>query len=303
MRKDLFLHNLKKARDNKVCYLMVFPFLLFFLAFTIIPVVASFFLSFTNYNMLEPVRFVGIENYIRMFLDDDVFIKALSNTIIFAIVTGPISYFACLIFAWLINELSPTVRAILTFVFYAPTMSGSLYVIWAFIFSGDSYGLLNAFLQTLGVISEPVQWLTDTATLVTCVMVVSVWASLGASFLSFIAGFQTIDTSVYEAAAIDGIRNRVEELVRITLPLMGPQLMFGAVMQIAGAFGAGGISLALCGYPTTDDAGTTLVLLISDLGTERYEMGYACAMSFVLFALMILVNNVIQTVIKKHAST
>lgn len=299
--KEKFLFNLKKAKNGKVNYLMLLPFMVFFTLFTIIPVIISFVLSFTDFNMLESMQFVGFDNYMRMFLDDDVFVKAIANTLIFAVITGPISYFACLMFAWLINELSPTVRSIMTFIFYAPTMSSTLFVVWTFIFSGDSYGMLNALLSSMGVIDEPVQWLTDTSTMLVCCMVVQVWMSLGSSFLSFIAGFQTVDRSVYEAAAIDGIRNRVEELVKITLPLMGPQLLFGAVMQISGSFAVGSVCQSLCGYPTTDDAATTLVLLISDVGTSRYEMGYACAMSFFLFAIMLIVNHVIQSVIRKHA--
>lgn len=282
---------------------MLLPFMVFFTLFTIVPVVISFVLSFTDFNILESMRFVGFDNYIRMFLDDDVFIKAVANTLIFAVITGPISYFACLFFAWLINELSPTVRAVMTFIFYAPTMSSTLFVVWTFIFSGDSYGMLNAALTSLGIIDEPVQWLTDASTMLICCMVVQVWMSLGSSFLSFIAGFQTVDKSVYEAAAIDGIRNRVQELFKITLPLMGPQLLFGAVMQISGSFGVGSVCQSLCGYPTTDDAATTLVLLISDVGTSRYEMGYACAMSFFLFAVMLFVNRVIQNIIRKHADS
>lgn len=299
--KERIAFNFKKAKSSKAYYLMLLPFLVFFMLFTVIPVVMSLVLSFTDFNMLESARFVGFTNYMRMFLDDDVFIKAIANTLIFAVITGPISYFACLIFAWLINELNPTVRAIMTFVFYAPTMSSTLFVVWTFIFSGDSYGLLNAFLSSAGIIDEPVQWLTDTSTMLICCMIVQIWMSLGSSFLSFIAGFQTVDRSVYEAAAIDGIRNRVDELVKITLPLMGPQLLFGAVMQISGSFAVGGVCQSLCGYPTTDDAATTLVLLISDVGTSRYEMGYACAMSFFLFAIMLVVNNLIQRIIRKHA--
>lgn len=301
MNKEKLQFGVKRAKENKLCYVMLLPFLVFFLLFTVIPVVMTFFYSFTDFNMLDRMEFVGIENYMRMFLDDDVFIKAVSNTLIFAVITGPVSYFACLIFAWLINELTPTVRSVMTFIFYAPTMSSTLFVIWTFIFSGDSYGLLNSLLQSIGAIDEPVQWLTDPSTMLICVMVVQIWMSLGASFLSFIAGFQTIDRSVYEAGAIDGVRNRVEELVKITLPLMGPQLLFGAVMQISASFAVSGVCESLCGYPTTDDAATTVVSLINDVGTLRYEMGYACAMSFVLFAFMIFVNQVIQRIIKKHA--
>lgn len=289
--------KIKKARS---CYLMVFPFLLLFTVFIVIPVIVAFVFSFTDFNMLETPNFVGLDNFFRMFLEDDSYMTAVRNTLIFAVITGPLSYFACLIFAWLINELSPVTRAILTVIFYLPSMSNMIFVIWTYIFSGDQYGVLNTVLMQMSIIKEPIQWLTDASTIMPVIIFVQLWLSLGTSFLSFIAGLQNVNTELYEAAAVDGVKNRWQEVIYVTLPSMGPQLLFGAVMQISGAFSVGSICVTLAGFPSTDNAALTVVTHISDYGSTRMELGYACAMSFVLFVIMFITNNVIQSIIRKH---
>ncbi len=296
-------HSLKSEISKySFCYIMIFPFMALFLFFVILPIIVAFILSFTEFDMVSFPKFIGFDNYVRIFLDDQDFITALKNTLVFAIITGPVGYFACLIFAWLINELGPKLRAILTCVFYAPTISGTLYVMWGFIFSGDQYGFLNSTLMQLGFIDEPVMWLTDPAYMLTVVMVVQIWMSLGTAFLSFIAGLQNVPSSLYEAAAVDGVRNRWQELIYITLPSMGPQLLFGAVLQISGAFSVGSVVTALLGFPTTDNAALTIITHITDYGNARYEMGYASALSFVLFVIIVVTNNVIQRFIRNHSN-
>lgn len=290
----------KLMRQNTANYLMMLPFMIVFILFTVIPVVSAVLLSFTDFNMLSRSHFVGLENYVRLFLDDEVFLIAVKNTLVFAIVTGPASYFLCLIFAWLINMFKPAVRSFLTFVFYAPSISGNVYVVWTYIFSGDTYGLANSFLMNAGFTDEPVQWFTDARFVLPLCIVVSLWLSLGSSFLAFIAGFQGIDGSLYEAAALDGIKTRLQELIYITLPCMGPQLLFGAVMQIASSFAAGSVCEALAGFPSTDYAAHTVVSHIRDYCTLRYEMGYACAVATVLTLAMVLTNRFIRGVLKKH---
>ncbi|HCA30832.1 MAG TPA: ABC transporter permease [Ruminococcaceae bacterium] len=297
-REWSLLSRIIRARG---CYAMLAPFYILFFMFIILPILGAAFLSFTDFNMLEIPAFVGLENYARLFFDDDVFLIAANNTFIFAVITGPISYFACLIFAWLINELNPKLRAILTFVFYAPSISGMLFVMWGFIFSGDMYGYLNYFLMSLGFINQPVQWLTNSETVLGVVIVVQIWMSLGTSFLSFIAGLQNVDRQLYEAAAVDGVRNRLQELLYVTLPSMGPQLLFGAVMQIGAAFSVSSICMTLAGFPSTDNAALTIVTHIYDYGNVRFEMGYACAVSMVLFVLILSVNHVIQRIITRVA--
>ena len=172
--------------------------ILFFL-FTVIPVVLSFLLSFFYFNLLEFPRFIGWDNYSRLFLNDDVFLIALKNTLLFAVITGPVSYIACFLFAWIINELSPKIRAFMTLVFYGPSISGNVFFIWLIVFSGDSYGYLNGFLLRLGIILEPIQWLQNEDYVLAIVIIVQLWMSLGTSFLAFIAGLQNIDQTLIEA--------------------------------------------------------------------------------------------------------
>ena len=291
--------EIRKNRDN---YLMVAPYAVIFTVFTVIPVVLAIVMSFTYFNLLEPPQFRWLFNYMRLFLDDDVFWLSMKNTLIFALLTGPLSYFLCLVFAWLINELPVRARNLFTLVFYAPSISGALYVIWSFIFSGDAYGMANGLLMQLGVINEPILWLTDPRYDLGIVIVVQLWLSLGTSFLAFIAGLQGVDRSLYEAGAIDGIRNRFQEFVKITIPAIGPSLLFSAVMQISSSFSVGRICMALTGFPSTDYSTSTIVTHILDYGTLRYEMGYACAIATVLFLMMLLTNQVIRRLLRGYTN-
>lgn len=291
--------NLKKRKDlhektNPLEILMLAPFVILFSIFTIVPFISSIILSFTDFNMLQIPRFVGIDNYIRLFVEDDVFLIAVRNTLVFAFLTGPISYFACLILAWLVNELPRRLRTVLTLLFYAPTIAGNMFMIWTFIFSGDAYGIVNGLLMKYGIISEPKLWLTDPKYNLGIIMLVQLWLSLGIGFLSFIAGLQSVDKQLYEAGSVDGIKNRFQELIYITLPSMGPQLMFGAVMQIAASFGVSTVCSALAGSPSTDYSAHTVVLHMQDYGTLRFEMGYASAIATVLFITVLLVHKVIK---------
>lgn len=250
-------------------------------------------ISFTNFNIFTTPTFVGWDNYLRMFFDDDVFIIAIRNTLIFALITGPVSYALCFVFAWLINELRPKVRAVVTLIFYAPVLSGTAFTVWSFIFSSDQYGLLNGYLMELGILREPMGWLTDPAYILFVVIFVQLWMSLGTGFLSFIAGLQGVDRTLYEAGLVDGVHNRFQELWYITLPVMKPQLLFGAVMQIVSSFSVADVSVRLAGFPSTQYAAETLVTHIMDYGTVRFEMGYACALACFLFALMYLANKLV----------
>lgn len=279
-------------------YILLAPFLVLFFLFTLLPVLMSVIVGFTSYDMLNTPNFVGLENYIRLFMDDDVFLIALKNTLIFACITGPIGYILCFLFAWLINELKPLWRTIVTVLFYAPALSGQAYMIWLFIFSNDRYGIVNGFLLNFGIINEPVNWLSDAATVMGVLVVVQLWMSLGTGFLAFIAGLKGTDRALYEAGQIDGIRNRFQELWYITLPQMGSQLLFGAVMQIVSAFSVADISISLAGFPSTEYAAETIVTHIMDYGTTRFELGYASAMATVLFMLMYFSNKAVGRLLK-----
>ena len=287
-------------KTNKACYAMLLPFMSLFIIFTVVPVVMSLPMGFTNFNMIETPKFVGLSNFYTLFLNDDVFLIAVRNTLIFAIFTAPFSYILSFIIAWLINEMNAFLKTFFTFVFYAPSMTTSVYVTWQLILSGDSYGYLNAVLIDLGILNEPAQWLTDTNYILTVVIIVQLWMSMGAGFLAIRAGFQNIDKSMYEAGAIEGIKNRWQELFYITIPSMGPQLLFAAVIQISASFTVGVVGQNLVGLPSTDYAAHTIMNHATDYGNIRYEMGYASAICFVLFAAMLLANKGINWLLGKY---
>ena len=300
-RKDMTMAQWtwKEMKRNKVAYLMCAPFFILFFVFTVLPVALSIFFSFTEFNMLEPPRWVGFDNYVHLFLEDDIFIVACKNTLIFASVTGPVSYLMSFLVAWFINELSPKVRAVVTLIFYAPSISGSVYMVWTILFSSDSYGYVNGVLLNLNIIDAPIMFFQNASWVMPLCIVVALWTSLGTAFLSFIAGLQTVDRSQYEAGAVDGVKNRWQELWYITLPTMRPQLMFGAVLAITGAFGFGAVVTALCGFPSVDYAAHTIMHHLDDYGGQRYEVGYASAIAVFLFLIMLGCNLLIKKMLSK----
>lgn len=295
-----FRYTLREMKKNKGVYLLIAPYFVLFLIFMIIPVCISLPMGFTNFNMAEFPRWVGLSNFYSLFLEDEVFLKAIENTLVFAVVTGPVSYFLCFILAWLINELPGPLKTVFTYVFYAPTLAGNIYTTWQLIFSGDTYGFLNAYLIDLGITNGAIQWLTDANYIMGVLIVVQLWMALGAGFLAIRAGLQGIPRDRYEAGAIEGIKNRAQELIYVTIPAMGPQLMFAAVMQITSSFTAGDIGRSLTAFPTTDYAGHTIMTHAFDYGTIRYEMGYSSAICFVLFAVMLLANWGIKKILGKY---
>lgn len=291
--------KLQEMKKNKHSYVLLAPYMILFAVFTVLPVLISMILSFTYFNMLEFPKFIGWHNYSRLFLEDDIFLVAIKNTILFAVITGPISYIACFVFAWIINELSPKLRAFMTLVFYAPSISGNVFFIWLMIFSGDRYGIANGFLIKLGILLEPIQWLKEEQYILAIIIIVQLWLSLGTGFLAFIAGLQTVDRTLYEAGAVDGIRNRWQELWYITLPSMKPQLMFGAVIQLTTSLAVAEVSIALAGFPSVNYAAETIVTHLIDYGTTRFEMGYASSIATVLFIIMLGTNLIVQKLLRK----
>lgn len=298
MKKSNIYTKYRKS-EVRAGLILSLPFFILFLLFTVVPVLGSVVMSFTNFNMMSLPKFVGMENYTRLFLQDSIFIKAVGNTFILALILGPGGYALSFIFAWLLNEVGPKIRTLFTFCFYAPSISGNILVIWQLVFSGDSQGYLNSILYRLGISSTPTLWLKNPETIMPIIIFVSLWSSLGTSFLVFIAGLQGVDRSYYEAGAIDGLRNRWQELWYITLPLMKPQLLFSAVMSITGSFGVGGLITSLCGYPTVNYTAHTIMNHLSDYAGARFEVGYASAIATVLFAMMYFCNIVIQKLLSK----
>jgi multiple sugar transport system permease protein len=285
--------------SHRSSYVLIAPYFILFFLFTVLPVLASITLSFTDFNILQVPKFVGWKNYLRLFLDDEIFIISVKNTLLFAVITGPLSYIMCFMFAWIINEMKPKARACMTLIFYAPSISGNVYFMWQVIFSEDRYGYANSFLLNLGLIQNAIQFLKDEAYIMPILIVVQLWLSLGTGFLAFIAGLQTVDPTLYEAGAIDGVKNRWQELWHITLPSMKPQLMFGAVIQITQSFAVSDVSINLAGLPSTNYAGSTVVTHLIDFGTIRFEMGYASAIATILFLVMILSNKGVQRLLRR----
>ncbi len=295
-KRQLLKMEIKK---HKHLYILMAPYALLFFTFTVIPVFMSLGISFSYYNLLETPRFIGLDNYLKLLLYDDEFIIAIKNTLILAVVTGPVSYMMAFVFAWLINELRPKVRAFMTLIFYAPSISGNAYLMWLIIFSGDIHGYANAFLIRYGFIDNPILWLKNPDYIMLVIIIVQLWLSLGVSFLSFIAGLQSVDKTLYEAGAIDGIRNRWQELWYITLPSMKPQLLFGAVMQITTSLAIAEVSMQLVGFPSVQYAGHTIVTHLIDYGSTRFDLGYASAIATILFLIMMSANLFVRSFLRK----
>lgn len=290
----------RRIQKSWYSYLMLAPYFVVFFIFTALPVGISIWNSLTYNNFFDPARFVGFDNYIRMFTGDDVFLIALRNTLMLALITGPVGYAMSFLLAWQINNMpSKLFRSIFTLLFYAPTMTTSVYTVWTLLFSNDEYGYINGVLMRLGFIREAIQWLADTDYMMTVVIICVLWTSMGAGFLSFVAGFRSMDKQYYEAGQVDGIRNRWQELWFITLPMMRPQLMFGAIMSITAAFSIHDVTIALMGFPSTDYAVHTVVNHLYDYGYLRFDLGYASAISTVLFLLMMGANRLVGRMLRK----
>ena len=298
-RKPAAGRILCKIWKDRVSYLFLLPFALSFIIFTVMPVLTSVFYSFTYNNIFESVRFIGLDNYVRMFTHDSVFPTALQNTLVFALVTGPLGYILSFSLAWLINEVNSKLRMLFVLIFYSPAIAGSVYVVFGILFSGDMYGYVNGFLMNWGFIDRPIEWLSDVRYIKLVICICVLWGSMGSGFLSFVAGLKNVDQQLYEAAALDGMRNRWQELWYVTLPAMKPQLMFGVVMSISGAFSIHDVTIALAGYPSTDNTATTIVNLMTDVGYQRFELGYASAMAAVLFVFMIVARQLMNKLIER----
>lgn len=290
---------LREITRNRVSYYFLLPFMLLFLVFTVAPVLTSIGLSFTYYNILEPPRWVGLGNYRLLFVDDDVFLTAVGNTLKFAIVTGPVSYVMAFLLAWLISQISARYRFIYTFFYYTPAITSAvaMTVVWTYLFSGDRYGLINKWLIDTGILNEPFLWLQDVRTIMPVLIIVSLWMSMGISFLSFLAGLQNVSKDLYEAGAIDGVKYRWQQLWYITIPAVKPQLLFGAVMQIVFSLQVFDVSVQLAGLPSPLYAGHTIMTHLFDYAFIRFEMGYATSIAVVLFLLMVGLNRIVFKVL------
>ncbi len=288
----------KLSKQDITYYLILIPFMGTFFVFNILPVLSSMVLSFFDYDMVSTPIFNGFDNYIRMFSSDKLFLKVVGNTLRFAIVAGPLSYILAFLLAWMINEFPKAVRVFLTFVFYVPALVGNALYIWQVMFSSDSYAYANNILISFGLITEPIKWFQNPSYNFTIILIIQLWMSMGVSFLANMAGLQNVSAELYEAGAIDGIKTRWHELWYITMPSMKSILLFSAVMQIQGVFSASSTMQTLAGYPSVNNSVDTLVSYISDIGTTRYEMGYASALSVFLFVVIIIFRYIIGGLLK-----
>lgn len=275
--------------SNKNGYWFVFPYAALFVVFILAPVIMAVILSFTNFNAIETPKFVGFLNYINLITSDDTFMKyVLPNTVKYAMIVGVGGYVLSFLLAWALANLPKVPRTIFALILYSPSMTTgvAMTVLWKIMFTGDQTGYINSWLMNIGVINEPIIWLVSTDYLLPIVIIIGLWSSMGVGFLSILAGLLNVDESLYEAAAIDGVRNRFQEMIYVTIPSMKPQMLFAAVMQIVGAFQNGQISTLLAGNPTPQYAAQLIVNHIEDYGFIRYEMGYAAAVSVVLLLIV-----------------
>jgi len=285
----------KKSRNNKSGYAFVFPYAALFVIFILAPVIMAVILSFTNFNAIQRPRFVGFLNYINLITSDDVFMKyVIPNTVKYALIVGVGGYVLAFLLAFGLANLTKGPRTIFALILYSPSMTTgvAMSVLWKIMFTGDQTGYLNSWLMDIGIINEPIIWLTNTKFLLPIVIIIGLWSSMGVGFLSILAGLLSIDEQLYEAAAIDGVKNRFQEMIYVTIPSMKPQMLFAAVMQIVGAFQNGMIATLLAGNPTPGYAAQLIVNHIEDYGFIRYEMGYAAAVSVVLLIIVQIFSSV-----------
>lgn len=297
-KSSLKIKQKRTISENTMYGIMLVPFLSLFFLFTVLPILSSMVLSFFDYDMVSTPIFTGLKNYVRLFTGDSTFLKVFVNTLKFSVITGPLGFLLSFVLAWMINEFHPIIRTILTFLFYAPALVGNAYFIWQIMFSGDSFGYINNFLISFGLITEPIQWFKNVDYNMIIIIVIQLWMGMGVSFLSNIAGLQNVNIELYEAGAIDGIRTRWHELWYITLPSMKEILFFSAIMQIQAVFSIGTIITTLAGYPSVNNSVDTIVSYISDVGTSRYEMGYASTISVILFLVILFFRYVVMALLK-----
>ncbi len=289
----------ERMKEYRWSYLFIAPYMLIFIVFTVIPVSWAMFLSLTYYNMIQPPVWVGFENYIRLFTDDQLFYLAVKNTFYFSIVTGPLGYVLSLILAWLINEVR--YRKLFTLIYYIPSITSgvAMAVIWISLYHGSKYGPLQYLLLKWGVIEEPVLWLKNVKTTLPAIMVTSIWMSMGTSFLVFIAALQGVPHELYEAARIDGA-TRWQEFWHITLPMIRPALLFGAVMAVVNSFQVFDLTMVMAGFPSTLYCAHTIVGHLYDYAFLRFEMGYASAIAIVLFLMTYIISSVLRKLLSSE---
>ncbi|MDR0473090.1 MAG: sugar ABC transporter permease [Treponema sp.] len=278
------------AADGLHALALLLPYGVLFSMFIAVPIAVAIYLSFTYFDLVQAPVFAGLYNYVTLLTQDTVFFKnVLPNTILFALIVGPGGYMISFLMAWMLSQIQPAPRTLLALLLYMPSLAGGVFisVLWRTIFSGNQSGYINAVLLRWNLIQTPIQFLQSPDFLMSIMILVSLWSAMGIGFLAMLAGILNINEELYEAAYIDGLRNRFQEIIYITIPSMKPQMLFGAVMAIVGAFNNGAIGVALSGAnPTPQYSGQLITNHIDDYGFLRYEMGYAAAVSVALLCIV-----------------
>lgn len=278
------------AHDAMAAFIMLLPYALMFSLFIAVPVAIAVALSLTYFNAIQFPVFAGLANYVTILTQDDVFFKyVLPNTLKYSIIVGPGGYLLSFILAWMLAQIQSLPRTLIALALYMPSLAGGVFisVIWRTIFSGSQNGFLNAWLITNGFINQPIQFLQSPEFLLNIMIIVSLWSAMGIGFLAMLAGILNINEELFEAAYIDGMRNRFQEIIYITIPSMKPQMLFGAVMSIVSSFSNARIGVELAGgNPTPQYSGQLIINHIEDYGFQRYEMGYASALALMALLLV-----------------
>lgn len=274
-----------ERRKSKWGYLFILPNFLGLLCFTLIPILMSLGFSFTNYDVISEISFVGAQNYIDLFTDRR-FISALLNTLYFCLLTVPAGVVLSLLLAVLLNRKIRGISIFRTLIF-VPVITSMVAVslVWSMLYE-DTAGLLNTLLRGIGL--PGVQWLTDTKMAMISIAIMSVWKGLGYNMTIFLAGLQGVPGELYEAARIDGA-NGVHCFFKITLPSISQTIYFVSLMAlISGLQAFDQISIMTQGGPI--DSTRTVAMYLYDYGFKFYKMGYACAAAYVLFILVFVVS-------------
>ncbi len=291
--------NKKKNLD----FMFALPYAIVFTTFVILLIVISIVLSFTYFDTINWPKFVWLDNYVNLLTRDTDFMQyAIPNTIKYALIIGPFGYAISFFLAWVLSQLTHGVRTVLAIILYSPSLTGGVMmnVVWKVVFSGDNRGYLNYLLLDLGVITKPLQFLQDPSFIFGVMIFVGLWGSMSVGFLAMLSGILNINRDLYEAAYVDGMKSRFQEIFYITIPSMKPQMLFGAVMAIVGTFNASGMASALSGStPPPQYSGWLIVDHMNDYGFARYEMGYASAISVVLLGFVALFNLVANKIFKE----
>ena len=279
--------NRLQRRWNFWGYLFILPNFIGFVLFMLVPIIMALVFSFTNYDVISTMDFIGFENYIDLFTDDQ-FLISLRNTLWYCVLTVPSGVVLALLMAVLLNRQLKGMAIFRTLVFI-PVITSMVAVslVWSMLYE-DNSGLLNILLGYLGL--GPVHWLTDTNMAMISIAIMSVWKGLGYNMTIFLAGLQGVPGELYEAATIDGA-NSVQKFFKITVPMIGPTTYFVTLMALIGSLQVfDQVNIMTGGGPV--DATKTVAFYLYQYGFQFYKMGYACAAAYVLSAILIVAISV-----------